>query len=79
MNKNKPMIGKNVKLGKRIVWGNNIVIGDNVEIGNDVQILNNAVIGQLPFKSKILTRQSKVLLKTIISDGVIIGSNVVIY
>lgn len=74
------VIDSNVTLGNYCTLGHNVVIHADVEIGDEVKIGDNTVIGKIPMRAKMsaITKDES-LPPAVISNGVLVGSQVVIY
>jgi acetyltransferase-like isoleucine patch superfamily enzyme len=89
---NRAKWGSNIRFGEQVVIEDDVLIGSNVTIGNfvvikqgtvigdDVEIGDLTVLGKRPVSSRKMARKPKAkLAPLVISNGVKIGCNCVIY
>lgn len=71
-------ISANVEIGKNVVIHPHVTISEGVRIGDDVEIFPGSFLGKSP-KGRALGTNNSFEKKCIISSGVTIGPNAVIY
>jgi UDP-2-acetamido-3-amino-2,3-dideoxy-glucuronate N-acetyltransferase len=74
------VISENVQIGENCRIGSGVIIHPDTVIGSNVRIDDHAVIGKLPMKAALSSiTQEQQLPPCLISDGVIVGTSVVLY
>ncbi|TGB01139.1 N-acetyltransferase [Halobacillus salinus] len=74
------VVEENVTIGDDVIIGHNVIIKEDTVIGNQVHIHDQTVLGKIPGSNRKMARKPSLHLpQLVLSDGITVGSNCVLY